>query len=238
MRTTDTEVKIQSMQKFTRSNKAQTVFKANMVIYPAVILHPSLGCPLIVDEKGPVSIFIVTDSTFRSTFLEGNGGMKDIRATGGENVAISISQHLKIIEWDEATETKKNIAKKDEPISKNRVKRKNITCTYLGLLGDGELGVEIKNAAGLHIANIRKSIFDQIKGFVEKGEKPDFFRKYFHNDGLRYLFQIDLDMPLVSGTLYDSFWVLRNLSPQKSDFDQHYLDIQDRLARDYIQSGY
>ncbi len=55
---------------------------------------------------------------------------------------------------------------------------------------------------------------------------------------MRYLFQIDLDMPLVSATLYDIFWVLRNLSPQKSDFDQKYLDIQDRLARDYIQSGY
>lgn len=244
MITTDTEVEIQSMQTFTRSSKSQTVFKANMVIYPAVILHPSLGCPLIVDENGPVSIFIVTDSTFRSTFIKGNGGMKDIRATGGENVAISISQHLKIIEWDEATETKKNIAEKDEPISKNRVKKENITCTYLGILGESsplgvsQLGVEIKNAAGLHIANIRTSVIDRFKCFCEKDEKLISNRKYFNNDGMRYLFQIDLDMPLVSGNLYDSFWVLRNLSPQKSDFDQKHLDIQDRLARDYIQSGY
>jgi len=49
-----------------------------------------------VDDKGPVSLLIVTDSTFRDAFIEGNGGNRGKHATGDLNVATSICQHLKV----------------------------------------------------------------------------------------------------------------------------------------------
>jgi hypothetical protein len=49
-----------------------------------------------VDGKGPVSLLIVTDSTFRDAFIEGNGGNRGKHATGGLNVASSICQQWKV----------------------------------------------------------------------------------------------------------------------------------------------
>jgi len=215
--------------------KGQTSVNVSACIYPAVILHPSLGCPLIVDGTNPVSLIIVADTTFRDAFLASNGGDTAIRATGGPDIADDICQHLKVMEWDKAKELKKNIQNNDQPVSQEMVQKKNIACTYLG-----KLDTELRDAQGRHIANIRQSVIDQFTSFREDGSKPGLLAKYFSNDGLRYLFQIDLhDMALSPGTLYDSFWVLRNLHPKQDlDYDQKYLDIQDRIARDYIRSSY
>jgi hypothetical protein len=204
---------------------------ANMLIYPAVILHPSLGCPLIVDDKGPVSLLIVTDSTFRDAFIEGNGGNRGKNATGGLNVATSICQHLKVVAWDQARELKQDLSRQDKTIE---VAKNDIVCTYLG-----KLDREIINAEGKHIANVRQSVLNQFRDYRENGEDPGLFAKYFSNNGLRYLFQIDLNkMKLKPGALYDSYWVLNNLAPQKADIHKKYLDIQDRAAREYIQEKY
>jgi hypothetical protein len=202
-----------------------------MRIYPAVILHPSLGCPLIVEAQRPVSLFIVTDSTFRKAFLDDNGGQKQRYATGGLTVATSIGQHLKVVEWNQARELKQDLGKDDQPL---QVAKKDIVCTYLG-----KLEREIKNAQGRHVANIRQSVLDQFYSFRERGEEGGIIAKYFSNDGLRYLFQIDLhNHNLQPGALYDSYWVLQNHNPQKADIQPKYLDIQDRIAREYIQKNY
>lgn len=211
--------------------KSNTKIAANMMIYPAVILHPSLGCPLIVDHKGPVGLLIVTDSTFRDAFIEGNGGIKAEYAKGGMNVVTAIRQHLKVVEWSKARELKQNLLKQDKTIN---VQKEDIVCTYLG-----QLDKKIKNASGQHIANLHESVFKQFQNYRENGEDPGLFSKYFSNDGLRYVFQIDLhNLSLDPGVLYDSYWVLRNLNPQKADNDPKYLDIQDRITREHIQKNY
>lgn len=235
MRTEEMTVEAKDMASCTLGNGARTKFIGNMLIYPAVILHPSLGCPLIVEEKGPVSLYIVTDSTFSQAFLDDNGGQLEKYATGGLRVATSIRQHLKLVAWDHARELKQNLNQEDQPL---KVADCDIVCTYLG-----KLDREIKNADGKHIANIRHSVLNQLNAFRENNEERGFagkiIDKYFSNDGLRYLFQIDLhNLDLQPGALYDSYWVLQNHAPQKTDVQQKYLDIQDRIAREYIQKSY
>jgi uncharacterized protein YxjI len=235
MSTEEKTVEAKDMVTGKLGNRGQTKFSINMLIYPAVILHPSLGCPLIVEEQGPVSLIIVTDSTFRQAFLDDNGGQREKYATGGLRVATSIRQHLKLVAWDQARELKQNLSQEDQPL---KVADRDIVCTYLG-----KLDREIKNAQGKHIANIRQSVLNQLYAFREKGEERGAvgkaIDKYFSNNGLRYLFQIDLhNLALQSGALYDSYWVLENHAPQKADVQKKYLDIQDRIAREYIQKSY
>lgn len=235
MNTEEETVEAKDMVTCKPGKEGRTEFSVNMLIYPAAILHPSLGCPLIVEEQEPVSLIIVTDRTFRQAFLDDNGGQHSEYAKGGLRVATSIRQHLKIVVWNQARELKQDLNQDDQPL---KVAEKDIVCTYLG-----KLDRKIKNADGKHVANIRHSLLNQLSAFREKDEgnkgSGKDLHKYFSNDGLQYLFQIDLhNLKLDPDALYDSFWVLRNHTPHKADIQPKYLDIQDRLAREYIQNNY
>ncbi len=218
-------------QKF---SAGQTTVGCQLKMIPAVILHPSLGAPLVVEPGKPVSLFIVTDQTFKEEFMNGNGQDDHKLAKGGSNIADLIMQHLKILPWDQANTLKKNLEQADEVSLKKIVAKEQISVTYLGELDD-----RLENADGQHFANLRQSLKIDFIGYNEDGERHGFWHRFFFNDGIRHIFQIDLDQPALSaGKMYDCFWLLTNLGPKAGDSQEKYLDIQDRLTREYIQSRY
>ena len=166
--------------------------------------------------------------------MNGNGQDDHKLAKGGNNIADLIMQHLKVLPWEQANTLKKNLEQADEVSLKKIVTKEQISVTYLG-----ELDERLENAESQHFANLRDSLKNDFVGYNEGGERHGFWHRFFFNDGIRHLFQIDLDQPTLStGKMYDCFWLLTNLEPKEGDSQEKYLDIQDRLTRDYFQSRY
>ncbi len=211
-----------------------TTIACQLKMIPAIILHPSLGTPLVHEPGKTISLFVVTDKTFFTEFVKGNGGQKHQYAAGAENIADLIVQHLKILKWDQATQLKKDLSQADTALLTDIVDKTNIQTTYLG-----ELSSELRNSQGKHFANVRESLRTTFVGFRQDGKKIGWLEKYFSNDGIRHLFQVDLvDAQLSPNTMYDSFWLISNVNSQDDDVQKSYLDIQDRIARDYIRENY
>lgn len=201
--------KTAGMQKFTiGSGKIDVPFN----IYPAAILHPSLGCPLIVDNPKQVSLFIVASQTFRQAFLRGNGQGGKTGDAGGGNIRLVIDQHLKIHPWETASDKKKNLVELDQTLFGGDY-AKNINCFYLGKLGE-----ELHDRHGRHFANLRTSTKSQFAAL--------------HLDEV---FQIELsNWQFQPETLYDTFWAFRNNDPTTTDHNEKYLDLRDRMVRQFV----
>ncbi len=180
-------------------------------LYPAAILHPSLGCPLIVEDPQRVSLFIVADKNFRQAFLRGNGADRQF-AAAGDNIRLIISQHLKIHLWEKASEAQKDLSKMDQTLFGEEYSG-NLDCFYLGPLGD-----ELRNRDGRHFANLRPSTKNQ-----------------FAAAHLDEVFQIELrNWPFRPETLYDAFWAVRNEAPETLDPNERFLDVRDRMVRQFV----
>lgn len=197
------------------STKNHLKYTLQQPFYPAVILHPSLGCPLIVDEQGKnkISLFLVAGKNFRKTFKIGSVGKQ-----GGNSIKLVIGAALSIIPWDTEGTVLKNPGKAQMIYPDRQTVFDKITCTYLG-----ELGLELKDASLRHFANIRTATRNQLK----KHE-------------LEYLFQITLkDVGVIQqGGMFEVFWSVRNEQPVDSDYDKDFLDFPNRLVRELVRNTF
>lgn len=180
--------------------------------YPAVILHPSLGCPLIVEDNNRVSLFLVTGKAFKTAFLSGIGQDSQPGALGGRNIRLIINQHLKIQPWEKIASTRKDLSRTDQLLFPEDFDH-NIQCTYLG-----PLAVELRDATSRHVANVRAQT-----------------REHFSRQGLGEVFQIDLHAyGFCAGTLYDCFWAVRNAEEDSTDLPGDFVDLRDRMLRRFV----
>jgi len=218
------------------STATRKIFKLRQPDYKALILHPSLGSPLIVDNPKILTLYLVTDRTFRQTFVDGSRGRGDKYGEGGDNIKLVIAQCLKVLSWDEAGKAMKNPGRVEKLLyPEPKAAFSGISCTYLG-----ELGQELKDRQGRHFANIRPSAIDQFKNFRLNSGDPAGLERPTGDDGLNYVFQVDLEglEEIHPGVLYDAFWAVRNQKPAATDCDQSFLDVQDRVVRNFVSQKY
>ncbi len=210
----------------------------------ALILHPSFCCPVIIEEGKPINIFILAGQDFHDAFgsevianpnplfNEGENtpqfkiGNMVAGAIGGGMIKRHINQMLKITTWDNID---KYSQMKDDPIkpmySTAEKAETNMSVTYLG---------EVKKPSGLKdkddmiFANIRESSF----------------KKYVGDEGLKFLFQIELsNIDHIKQGLYDFSWITYN-DKVFDDFSEkeiedstdcrEFFEKQDQLTRKYI----
>jgi hypothetical protein len=179
--------------------------------YQAIVLHPSLGCPLLVADKQKVSIILAGNAAFEHTFLSGAGNTR----TGAENIKLVLAQCLKFMTWDDATKLNKDPALIPPLYKADRETAfEKITCTALG-----PIEIQLKNTAGQHFANIRGAT-----------------RNTLHDIGMTRLYQVDLaNLPdLQDGKMYDICWIGGNSRAEAHDFNESYLDPQDRILRKLV----
>ncbi len=177
--------------------------------YPAVILHPSLGCPLLVEDPHRISLFVACGAAFREAFLNGNGRHDERGASGGDNIRLIINQHLKIQPW---TQAQKDLHRTDKVLFAENFLKK-IQCTYLGVLG-----TELRDSNHRHFANLRPQT-----------------REEFLRLGLNEVFQVDLShYPFDTDTLYDCFWAVCNRAEDRADLPCDFVDLRDRMLRRFV----
>jgi hypothetical protein len=184
-------------------------------VYNGVILHPSLGCPLLVDHehKNRLSLFLAAGGDFYHTFTSGAIG-----AQGGNPIKLVVAAALKVIPWDEKGVVLKHPGKVELIYPDRQIALANISCTLIG-----EIGIELNNSHGHHFANLRQSTLSALQ-----------------QQGLSHCYQITLtDLPVLQGAgLYEAFWTVRNEQPADGDLDQTYLNSSDRLLRQYVHKHY
>ncbi len=210
----------------------------------ALILHPSFCCPVIVEEGKPINIFILAGDDFYKAFsaevtAEPNPLFNDNENTpqikicnvvsgvyGGGMIKRHINQMLKLAPWDKI-ESYGHM--QDDPIKPMYISGKkaeeNISVTYLDEISK-PTGLTDKD--GMIFANMRGSSFN----------------KYVKDEGLKYLFQIELaNIDHIKKGMYDFSWITYNDNvfdnfsekeiEDKTDCREFY-EKQDQITRKYI----
>ncbi|ALC14844.1 Calcineurin-like phosphoesterase [Desulfuromonas soudanensis] len=201
------------------STASKKIFKVRQPSYEAVILHPSLGSPLLVDDPACFSLFLAANGNFSATFANGSDRGNKRGAVGGDNIKLVIAQSLAVIPWDDSTGAMKDPGKAETLLYPSPEKAfAGIDCTCLG-----ELGPELQDKNGRHFANTHPAI-----------------RKQLAEAGLTSLYQVDLKnlKDIHPGQMYDSFWSGRNDRPAAADLSRDVLDTQDRLTRNYVFTSF
>jgi hypothetical protein len=83
------------------STPSKKIFKIRQPSYEAVILHPSIGSPLLVEDPACLSLFLVANRNFAGTFANGSDRGNRRGAIGGNNIKLVIAQSLTVIPWDD-----------------------------------------------------------------------------------------------------------------------------------------
>ncbi len=180
--------------------------------YPAVIVHPSLGSPLIVADEKRISLFIIAAQSLRKAFLAGNGHDATFAAAGADNVRQIVNQHLKIHLWETVNADRRDLSKGDRPLFAQNATHQ-IDCYYLGKLGE-----ELHDRQGRHFANLRAST-----------------RNQFAAMNLGEVFQIDISgYPFVSETLYDAYWAVRDSGTSAQGAESPFLDLSDLRVMQFV----
>lgn len=198
-----------------KSNATKRIVKLCQPDYQAIVLHPSLGCPLLIADKRKVSIILAGNAAFQQTFLSGAGNTR----TGAENIKLVLAQCLKVMTWDDATKFNKDPALIPSLYKADRETAfKNITCTALG-----PIEIQLNNMAGEHFANIRGATQNTL-----------------HDIGMTHLYQVDLaNLPdLQDDKMYDICWIGRNSRAVAHDFNETFLDPQDRMLRQQVMKSF
>ncbi len=232
--------------KFKSQEETLEIEKSN-----AIILHPSLGCPVIAEPDKPISIFLLTDRKFFNIFSKDFESIPNSKAgnnkptiaftkatpgcKGGGAIKRHINQMLNFTAWEEQktflAATEENI----KPLFKSSFNNKNssdtptaeqsIEVTYLD-----ELTIQngIVNKEGKVFANIRKSIL----------------KRYKETFDLSYVFQVDIsNLEVTEKKIYEFSWIANNEKPfctPEGDAvsgphdEQKYYSIQDQDTRDFI----
>jgi len=100
------------------SKNGKTVINLQFIPHDVVILHPSFCIPLIVQDKQPLTLYILTDKEFYELYTEDPDETKLL-------VKATINKFLKLYPWD----TKKTLI--DETLYPKGDEQANITITYL-----------------------------------------------------------------------------------------------------------
>jgi hypothetical protein len=199
------------------SNSTANFLEFNLCqpVYQAVILHPSLGCPLIVDDnkKDAISLFLVAGEDFKKTFDKGA-----VDKIGGNSIKFVIDELLNIVPWDKEGKVQKHPGKSGLLYPDPQTAFDKIVCTDLG-----QLDMQLKDAAGHHFANIRGAT-----------------QKVMQGKGLKYLYQVMLeDLPVIrSSMLFEAFWTVRNENPVAGDYSEKLLNLSDRLVREMVRNSF
>ena len=197
------------------STATKKIVKLRQPDYQAIVLHPSLGCPLLIADKRKVSIILAGNVAFEQTFRSGAGNCQ----TGGSNIKLVLAQCLKVMTWEDATNFEKDPTLIPPLYKADRETAfENITCTALG-----PIEIQLKNRAGEHFANIRGAT-----------------KKTLKDIGMTHLYQVDLtNLPdLKDDKMYDICWIGANSRAEAHDFNETYLDPQDRMLRRQVMKSF
>ena len=209
-------VTLTTQDSITDTSTGQQTYKVVQPVYDAIILHPSLGCPLLLDDgsKSSLELYLAAGTDFFQTYNSGS-----LADEGGNPVKMVIAAALKVIPWDQNGAILNHPAKAGLLYPDRATNLANIHCHLLG-----ELGNQLKNSQGQHFANLRQSTIDQLRGQM----------------GFSHLYRVTLkDLPMVQNTgLYETFWTVRNEQPETADFHQKYLNSSDRLLRQCFEQNY
>ncbi len=209
-------VTLRTQNSSTVKTSGQQTYKVVQPIYNAVILHPSLGCPLLLDDdrKSSIELYLAAGADFFQTYHSGSNA-----GQGGNPVKMVIAAALKVIPWDQSGAILNHPAKAGLLYPDRATNLAKIHCHLLG-----ELGSQLKNGQGQHFANLRQSTINQLRGQM----------------GFTHLYRITLkDLPMVQNSgLYETFWSVRNEQPVTADFHQKYLNSSDRLLRQCFEQNY
>ncbi len=214
-----------------RSNNRTHFFEVQLKPHDVVVLHPSLGCPLIAKPGDDLRIFLLADADFQQLFdtdvdtvplptsdppLPNPGGL--YYKQGGPQVKAVINRVLKILKWDAGKKIE------DVPLYPDTATAlANIEVYSLGDTNGFKDG-RLKDKDGALFALLRDSS-----------------RKAYQDLHAKYLFQVDLKVGAMSKSpkadgLYDIAWLLPD--PQNPTLAS-YAEIQDRstqaFARDHLK---
>jgi len=166
-----------------KSDKKEIKRKMKVAETKAVILHPSLGCPLILLKGQPITIFILATDEFSWTTGVNvkSENTKDLSGWDSNfNARIAIARYLKISIFNDALNSKNNKTKTDKPIFTREEAIKNIAVRSIGMAVDNNL----TNKTNSGSVNPKKENFEAIL-------RND-ARELYAKEGLKYLFQIDI----------------------------------------------
>jgi len=218
----------------------------------AIILHPSLGCPLIVEKGKPIRIYIMADKNFNLIFNAQRYGFqrsnpefkedkyKDSKDLSGYNsspeMRRTIARYLKISTFRAALEGKDSNTKNDKPIFTPEDAVKNIA---------------IKLNSYYHA---RKTLFDygnSEKNGLEKGgleleyfeaEISNIARRHYAEKECTTLYQIDIhnfefDKIIDDSkghSMFEVSWV--SSDPELNLHDNSLLERQDQYTNEFIKN--
>lgn len=214
-----------------RSNDGRAhFFELHLKPHDVVILHPSLGCPLIAKPGDDLRIFLLTDKDFQQLFdtdadtiplpdtdppLPNPNGLYYKR--GGPQAKAVINRMLKILQWDAGKKIE------DVPLYPDTATAlANIDVTSLGDANGFKDG-RLYDKDGALFALLRDSS-----------------RSAYARLNAQYLFQLDLKVgamskPPKSEGLYDIAWLLPD--PQQPTSLASYAELQDRATQSFIQNN-
>ena len=185
----------------------------------AVILHPSLGCPIVMKEPAATfTVYLLADDTLARAWRHDQQAC----AAGGQpprSVIRSIYYHLKIQPWADAVADKSKSTKADKLLFESFDDAlKNITVQYLDV-ADRRIGDQ---PGGLgHWANLRDTA-KQAYSRILNGA---------------HLFRVDIaNCGLLQEGLHDLAWIISNSGDdRKSDVDDPYYELQDEAVADLLK---
>ena len=185
----------------------------------AVILHPSLGCPVVLKEPtATFSVYLLADDTLARAWRHDQQAC----AVGGQppsSVIRAIYYHLKIQPWADAVADKSKSTKADKLLFESfEDALKNITVQYLDV-ADRRIGDQ---PGGLgHWANLRDTA-KQAYSRILNGA---------------HLFRVDIDnCDLLQEGLHDLAWIISNSGDdRKPDVDDPYYELQDEAIAELLK---
>jgi len=176
----------------------------------AIIIHPSLGAPLLVEAGKAISFFILGDAALYDLHHH-----SDERNGNGLEVRQIIGLHIRYQAFDESLDDKTQPVVKGELICTDRASLlENLTYQYLG---------DIQNLGG------RLQNFDKERPFI--GLLHPLAQTHYVNLGLHHLFEVTIKgLNLTAGKLYDLSWIGYDRTQEKP-----LLEWQDSYSQKFLK---
>ncbi len=179
------------------SKDGKTVINLQFIPHDVVILHPSFCIPLIVQDKQPLTLYILTDKEFYELYTEDPDETKPL-------VKATINKFLKLYPWDK----KKTLI--DKTLYKKGDEQANIKITYLKDLWPKKVRQTNTNSK---VSRYKKEWFIEPDPKNFQGSIRAEVRDYYLAKDMGHVFRIELQPDALStklsaNNLYDLSWLI------------------------------
>ncbi|MFV2004479.1 MAG: metallophosphoesterase family protein [Gammaproteobacteria bacterium] len=209
------------------SKNGKTVINLQFIPHDVVILHPSFCIPLIVQDKKPLTLYILTDKEFYDLYDNDPDATKPKAKT-------TINTFLKLYPWkDKKTLIDKTLYKKGD-------EQANIKITYLK-----DMWPKKKRKAS---SFGKRPLYEHKEEWFIEADPKDFqgsiraeVRDYYLNKDMGHVFRIELQpaalqTKLSANNLYDLSWLIY-AEDNPLDPANPYLEAEDIDTQIFLKKG-